>query len=129
MARAGDIAWDPDGVGIGLGSTILAILDPADLTDAAAWELDVEHYNAADGPFSVLDGLHGLAPIDDLIVQMGPHNHCVSLPKPPPAGLGSLLRVSMQPASMDSCLEWFTIDLSVTPEGNIRAITYDFWEP
>jgi hypothetical protein len=40
-------------------------------------------------------------------------------------------RVSVQPAagSIDSCLDWFTVDLFVTRSGEVAAVTLDLWEP
>lgn len=129
LGFASDLPWDPAGVGLGLGPNVLRTVDPADLTDPHAWELDVEQFRAATGPFSVLDGLARLAPVDDLLVQVGSHNHCASPPEAAPAGLEGLRRVSVQPSSTESCLMWWTIDVFVTEAGHIRAITYDFWEP
>ncbi len=129
LSRAADLPWDPAGVALGLGDSIVRTVEPTDLTDPSTWELDVSGYNGATGPFSVLDAIARLAPIDDILVQEGPHDHCASPPKPAPSGFELFRRVSVQPSSFDSCLQWWTIDLFVTTQGNIRAITYDFWEP
>ncbi|MCP4305803.1 MAG: hypothetical protein GY788_13210 [bacterium] len=129
ISRAADLPWDPAGVGLGLGDSIVRTVEPADLADPSTWELEVSDYNGATGPFSIIDAIARLAPIDDILVQEGPHDHCTSAPKPAPSGFELLRRVSVQPSSFDSCLQWWTIDLFVTTQGNIRAITYDFWEP
>ena len=70
-----------------------------------------------------------LAAHDDITIGVGPHNHCAGSARPAPAGYESLRRISIQPAAIDSCLEWWTVDLFVTDDGLISAITYDLWEP
>lgn len=67
----------------------------------------------------------------DVVVSVGPHPHCASPPVPAPAEVASLRRVSVQPSpeSGDSCLSWWTVDLFLTPEGEVAAVTLDIWEP
>ncbi len=129
LSRAGDLPWESAGVGLGLGETVIRTVDPADLADPSSWVFDVDFYNGATGPFSILDAIERMAGGDDLSIEIGPHDHCASPPKAAPPGYEGLRRVSVQPASFDSCLQWWTIDLFVTSAGNVRAITYDFWEP
>lgn len=129
LSRAADLPWDPTGVALGLGETIIRTEDPVNLVEPATWSMDVDLYNGSTGPFSVLDGITLLAGIDDVQISEGPHDHCASPPKLAPPGYEGLRRVSVQPSSFDSCLQWWTIDLFVTDDGLIRAITYDFWEP
>lgn len=52
-------------------------------------------------------------------------------PQPPPSGLQDLRRVSVQPPeqSIESCLEWSTVDFFVDEDGLVVAITVDLWEP
>lgn len=49
----------------------------------------------------------------------------------PPQPLADLRRVSVQPAdgSIESCPQWFTVDLYVDGSGTVQAITLDLYEP
>jgi hypothetical protein len=115
-------------VALGLGSEIISVVAKSTLRDAGTWELDLEHFRAAVGPFSAFPRL---ARMGDYQVIVGPHNHCASPPLPAPAGYEDLTRISIQPAdgSIDSCLMWTTVDFFVSPDGEVAAITHDFWEP
>jgi hypothetical protein len=128
LSRAADVAWDPTGVALGLGETIIRMVDPVELVEPATWTLDIDSYNGTTGPISVLDGINLLAGIDDMQLNEGPHDHCASPPKLAPPGYEGLRRVSVQPW-VEGCLQWWTIDLFVTGDGLIKAITYDFWQP
>jgi hypothetical protein len=129
LSRAADLPWDPGGVALGLGEAIIHTVDPSELVDPDTWTLGIDTYNGAVGPFSVLDAINRLAAIDDMQINEGPHDHCASPPKPAPPGYEGLRRVSVQPWDFDGCLQWWTIDLFLTDDGLIQAITYDFWEP
>lgn len=64
-------------------------------------------------------------------VSEGPHPRCVG-PKVPPAAQDSAYRqVSLQPTSntIDSCLDWFAIDLFVDESGHVRTVDLDLYEP
>ena len=117
-----------DTVALGLGPEILTTVNGSALQDSATWELDLEYFRGATGPFSILEGLER---VGDYQVTVGPHDHCASPPMPAPAGYEDLEQVSVQPAdgSIDSCLLWSTVDLFVTADGDVAAITLDFWEP
>lgn len=117
---------DEDGVRLGLGPQLLVTRTPEELEDPQAWQLGVGGgFRGYTGPFSVLDLL---APGGGLNVTLGPHDHCASPPVDPPAELTDLRHVSAQPTVVESCLDWFTVDLYIGPDG-IRGITLDLWEP
>jgi hypothetical protein len=99
-----------------------------DLRSPIAWEIDVELFRAYVGPFSALMLLEQA---DDYAVRVGPHPHCASPPQPSPVGLEDHTRTSIQPSddSLDSCLDWWTVDFFVGPSGSVDAITMDLWEP
>ena len=114
-------------VRLGLGSRLVKDAPAAELADPSAWTLDVKIFRAYVGPFSALELLARHEGALDLTV--GSHRHCASAPVAPPPAVASLRRVSVQPREYDSCLKWFTVDLYVTPGGEIAAATLDAWEP
>jgi hypothetical protein len=118
-------------VALGLGDALHVGRSRAELGDAAAWSIDMEgeeYFRAHTGPFSALELA---ADARDVVVSVGPHRHCASSPVPPPAEVSRLRHVSVQPSpdSIDSCLSWWTVDLFLTPEGEVAAVTLDIWEP
>ena len=117
-----------DSVMLGLGSEIMNSFASNDLRNSEAWVLELEAFRAYVGPFSALELLNGL---DEYEVKIGLHVHCAAPPKPAPTGLKDHRRVSVQPAdeSIDSCLQWFTVDLFVGTTELVEAITLDLWEP
>lgn len=117
-----------DEVALGLASQIHANVAHTHIADEALWSIDVEYFRAYAGPFSALDVA---ADSGEVVVLLGEHPHCASPPVPPPAELAELRRVSVQPAPgpIDSCIQWWTIDLFVTPDGEVVAVTLDLWEP
>ena len=114
-------------VRLGLGRRLLKDADAAELADPRAWTLHAKGFRAYVGPFSALEPLARHE--GPLKVSVGPHFHCASPPVPPPRTVAALRRVSVQPGTYDSCLAWWTVDLFVTPEGEIEAVTHDLWEP
>jgi hypothetical protein len=124
----GDLASVPfaDEVQLGLAEILLVTRTPSELTDPASWVLDLEPFRARTGPFSALELFAEERPH---VVVIGPHNHCASPPVPAPEGYDEYRRVSVHPADATSCLEWFTVDLFLTDDGTIAAITLDLYEP
>jgi hypothetical protein len=119
-----------DRVELGLADRLVAQRSARELLDPRAWRLEAEpHFRAYVGPFSALELIAGHA--GPLVYSVGPHPHCASPPVPPPRRIASLRRLSVRPAdrSIDSCLQWFTVDAFVTRAGRIRAITLDLYEP
>jgi hypothetical protein len=117
-----------DSVALGLGPRIIHSVDGDQLQDPEAWVIDVEEFRAYTGPFSSLEILGSL---DEYSVHIGEHPYCAGPPQPPPTGLHDLRRVSVQPVagSIDSCLDWTTVDFFVDESGQVQAVTMDLWEP
>jgi hypothetical protein len=116
-----------DRVELGLGSELARHASPGQLRDPRAWTLDAQLFRGAAGPFSALDLLaRGSGRLE---YAVGPHPHCASPPRPPPAAVAALRRLSAQPRDRSSCLQWWTVDVFVTASGAIRAVTLDVWEP
>jgi hypothetical protein len=38
-------------------------------------------------------------------------------------------RLSIQPAGISSCLEWYAIDVFLDDDGRIGGVMLDLWEP
>jgi hypothetical protein len=117
-----------DRVRLGLSDRILVERASLDLARPEAWVLRQEQSfrGRVIGPYSALDLL---AKSGSTIIWVGPHPHCASAPVPPPADLVGSRRVSIQPTGIDTCLLWWTVDLFVSPAGQIEAVTLDFWDP
>lgn len=108
-----------DGVWLGLGPRLVAKRSSEDLSKPNGWVLDVDYHRTRAGPFSALDFLAErrsdfLAERREVRVSAGPHRHCVSPPMPPPRKFAKLDRLSVQPKSVESCLQWFTVDFFVS---------------
>jgi hypothetical protein len=121
-----DLPLDPGGVWLGLGDRLFVKWSAQQLADPGAWGLEVDRFRAYAGPFSALERL---APRQRTTVSVGPHPHCASPPMLPPSRVADLRRVSIQPRSWNSCLQWWTVDLFLTGDGEIAAVTLDLWEP
>lgn len=119
-----------DEVALGLADELLVTRSRTQLADPATWRLDAEDFRAYVGPFSALELAAGSSPTDT-IVSLGEHPHCVSPPKQAPADLVNHRRVSVQPdpETVDSCLNWWTVDLYVADNDTITAVTLDLYEP
>lgn len=120
------VPFAEDGVWLGLADRLVTRRTTKQLVEPEAWALQVELFRAYAGPFSALDHLAGFK---KTTVSVGPHPHCVSPPMPPPKKVADLRRVSVQPTDYQSCLQWSTVDVFVTPDGEVLAVTVDFWEP
>lgn len=115
-----------DEVALGLGQEMLAFRSFADLSEPTAWRLDRDVFRAHVGPFSALDQL---GRDGEVTVSVGPHPHCASPPMDPPPGLQGHRRLSIQPASARSCVQWWAVDLFLGADGRVEAITLDLYEP
>lgn len=96
----------------------------SELADPAAWPLDAD-FRAYVGPFSALDRI---VDTDDLRISGGPRAQCAATPLPVADDLEDLRQVTIQPNDIDSCLQWFAIDLFLD-NGEIAAVVLDLYEP
>lgn len=92
------------------------------------WVFDTSYdgFRAYTGPFSALDRLAEDRPVE---LIGGTHDHCASPPVPIYPAFEGLRQVSIQPADATSCLEWWTVDLFLTGDGDVAGITLDLYEP
>lgn len=120
------LALMSDELVLGLGETWMTSTSSGALADPTNWVFDIEDYRAWVGPFSALELLRSAGEVTTLI---GPHAHCASPPVPALEGLGGARRLSIQPATATSCLEWWTVDIFVDESGQVVGITMDRFEP
>ncbi len=100
-----------------------------DLADPETWVLDDrgQGYEGFAGPFSPLDVMRDRR---HLIVSIGDHAHCAGRPRPAPVALADFTRVGITPGGIDSCLQWFALDLFIDPTtGLVHGISMDLWGP
>ena len=115
-----------DTVLIGLGDQLVEERTATQLTNTASWQLDRDGFRARTGPFSVIDHLQRG---NELQVVVGPHDHCAAPPAPISDQIAFASHLSLQPTGIDSCLDWFTVDLFFDEAGRVTAVTLDLWEP
>jgi inhibitor of cysteine peptidase len=114
---------------LGLGPDPVATVPSTDLVDPSRWRLDVAEFDGYAGPFSALDIGQFPGSLDDVTLTIGAHRRCVAPPTPAPTGITETRRVSVQPADATSCLEWWSVDFFLGPEGDVQAITLDLYGP
>lgn len=115
-----------DGVWLGLSGDLLVQRTKDQLRDPQEWFVDKEAFRGWVGPFSAQAFLAELRPTELLL---GPHNHCASVPAAQPPETSEMRHLSISPTDITSCLEWWTVDFYVNPDGLVEAITLDLWEP
>ncbi len=113
-----------DEVVLGLSDVAATSFVRNELADPATWVIDESEYDGYAGPFSILDVAK--RPIE---ITIGSHGRCVGPPVPAPEGFEGYRRVSIQPATATSCLEWWTVDFFVDDAGLVEAVTLDLFGP
>ena len=115
-----------DEVTISLGTDHEVILfDPGAAMGSRYWTIGVEEWNGYSGPFPVLGPLRGEAGITTTAV--GPQPHCAGPALEIP--WESARQLTIQPAGITSCLEWYAISLFLNEAGEIERVMLDLWEP
>jgi hypothetical protein len=119
----------PDRVTLGLGPVLFSDRSSEELEGVAGWTLDLELFRGHTGPFSLLE--LAAASTTDTVTLVGDHPRCASPAQAPPVEVAELRRVVIEPdpAAIASCIEWWRIELYVTPNGEVAAVTLDLWEP
>jgi len=121
---AGEVAFAAT-VAISLGTDHTATVSDAD--DPDAWVIGAEEWNGYAGPFDVLGPLRREGGIT--ITAVGPQPHCAGPPLETPESFTTMRRLSIQPAGISSCLEWYAIDVFLDDDGRIGGVMLDLWEP
>ncbi|MEX1271263.1 MAG: hypothetical protein WEB55_02300, partial [Acidimicrobiia bacterium] len=112
-----------DDVVISLGIDHEASL--SDPVEGNGWTIDVDEWNGYAGPFDVLGPLRNETGITTTTV--GPQPHCAGPPLDIP--WQSSRQLTIQPAGISSCLEWYAISLFLNDAGEIERVMLDLWEP
>lgn len=120
------IPFASDDVQLALGKEVIATVPTEDLADPVKWRLDVEEFAGRVGPFSALTALDSTR---DPNVTGGVHDRCAWPATPVPDGLEKPQQVAIQPGGIDSCLDWFAVDLYLDFDDRIVAVRLDYTEP
>lgn len=132
FAEQPDPRFGADGLTLWLGGAISEPHSLEELNDNAAWTFDVADFDGLSGPFNIFDVLDQSAVSDlpgETVLAVGPHNHCAGQPLLLPESLQGLRQLSIQPTGIDSCLQWFAVDLFVDDAGVVVAVMLDLWGP
>lgn len=113
-------------VGIGLGGDLLRDLDAVERADRLSWKLPLDNRWGRDGSASALD-LLGTTP--SLGLTRDRIDSCASEAGPGPASMASLTRLTLEPADIDTCLNWFAVDLFLDDGGAVVGVTVELWDP
>lgn len=90
------------------------------------WTIDVEEWNGYAGPFDVLGPLRNEVGITT--TSVGPQPHCAGPPLDVPWD-DAARQLTIQPAGISSCLEWYAISLFLNDASEIEHVMLDLWEP
>jgi len=120
-------------VQVGLGDSIRKQIPngagPGETQDPHAWVLRMRYYAARTGPVSPLELLRQSK--GDYVLSVGPHPPCLGLEVTPPEELRGSRQISIQPnpADIDTCLDWWSVDLFVNDVGQVVGVTVTLSEP
>lgn len=112
-----------DDVTISLGTDHEASL--SDPVEGIGWTIEVDEWNGYAGPFDVLGPLRDEVGITT--TSVGPQPHCAGPPLDIP--WDSARQLTIQPAGITSCLEWYAISVFLNDAGEIERVMLDLWEP
>ena len=109
-------------VELGLGRDV-ATFGRAELGQPSTWIVDREEYQGFAGPFDLLSIV-----AEPVVTTIGDHPRCAGPPVAAPEGFEDHRRVSIQPETASSCIEWWTIDMFLV-DGQVEAVTLDLFGP
>ena len=128
-----------DQVELGLGTAVSRTISGSDLGNPRRWRLPLPGSTGADGRTSALDLITRQATraVEQEIrsgifaVTAGEHPRCAADPSPPLDGYTVEEQLSVMPGArtIDSCLDWFAVDLYTDDDGDIAAVRVDVFEP
>lgn len=136
-ARTVDFA---ERVEIGVGSEVRSTLSGSDLGNPRRWKVPVDGaIEGVDGRVSALESVTGQAEraVETqqtegiFVVTAGEHDRCSASPGPPLDGYTAEQQISVMPGarSIQSCLQWFAVDLYTDDAGDIAAVRLDLYVP
>lgn len=110
---------------LALGGQQLNVLPSHDLAREQSWQVNIDGYAARSGQASILELIRSRPPADiEVHLERGAGCHA-------PDRLPSVAHdrvMSIQPIGIESCLDWFAIDLYVT-DGLIALVDLRLYEP
>lgn len=112
-------------VRLALGAEVIKQMPSEMLADPVNWRMDVDEFAGFSGPFSVLKSLQWRT----LDVKRGEHKRCANPPTPPPVDFAGVTQVAIQPDGIDSCIDWFAVDLYLGEDNSIIAVRLDLFGP
>lgn len=113
-------------VRLGLGENLFASLGAGDLSDPASWLLGLDAYGRT-GPLDVLHPVRAHRGRFRVTVDQRPR--CSGRAHRAPARFREARRVTILPTRVESCLDWYAVDLYVDRAGLVRGVTLELWEP
>lgn len=120
--------FGPEFVPLLLGSMVHAQVAVEDLAVTSGWMLRPESFAGRVPPFSALDSL---ADPGEVLVAAGPRRHCAAPPLAHPAGFEDLTQIVIEPAEgrIDSCLDWYAVQVYLDDQNRIAGVGLDLWDP
>lgn len=116
-----------DHVGIGLGVEMVKTLTPSQLEQPSAWVIHRDHFAGYSGPFSVLNHLRGDPELWS--ITEGKQLFCQWARTAALPGYEQDRRLTIEPSSITSCLQWWAVDIYLDERGRIDAVILNLDEP
>lgn len=117
-------------VALGLGNELITERTGTELATPAGWLIDRDDYTGFAGPFSAVETLANAGEFGRTVqVGVGTHDHCAGPPLATPEALTDLTEVHLQPLNIDSCLQWFAINVFVAADFTVEAVTLELFGP
>lgn len=116
-------------VTLGLGPALHRTVDAQALGNPDSWRLPADGFRGRSGQLSALEAID---PDAEPVITVGHYPHCASPPRQAPEEFSDHRRLSVHPDldTLDSCLQWWTVDLYLDPDGQaITAVSLDLWDP
>ena len=132
FAELPDPRFGTDGLNLWLGAGISQSRSLEELNNYDGWAFAVADFDGLSGSFNIFDRLETMDasdPVGAADITVGPHNHCAGQPLLLPESLQGLRQISIQPTGIDSCLQWFAVDLFVNDAGVAVGVMLDLWGP
>lgn len=124
---ASQVPFAARGVRLGLGQQVVTRLSSEQIIDPRSWRIERTNWRGLRGPFSALELIREQAAGRGDGLSLRAHPRCAAPMEESPVTVNDLRTVSVQPAVVGSCQQWFAVDLSIGDAGNVRAVTVDMF--